>query len=83
MFNFIVTHKLQEFVTPLAVYLSCEKVQNPAQNILKIPIACSDQGAGNSSEALGLVHSPLEGLKQSMIRPWRKFALCECFIRFE
>ena len=25
MFNFIITHKLQEFVTPLIVHLSSEK----------------------------------------------------------
>ena len=31
MFNFIITHKLQEFVTTLAMYLSSEKAQNPAR----------------------------------------------------
>ena len=31
MFNFIITHKLQEFMTPLTMYLSSEKAQNPAR----------------------------------------------------
>ena len=31
MFNFIIIHKLQEFVTPLTVFLSSEKAQNPAR----------------------------------------------------
>ena len=31
MFNFITTHKLQEFVTPLTVYVSSKKAQNPAR----------------------------------------------------
>ena len=30
VFNFIITHKLQEFMTPLTVYVRSEKAQNPA-----------------------------------------------------
>ena len=36
-------------------------------------VAYPDRGTGNDPEASGLVHSQLEGLKQSMIWPWRRF----------
>ena len=45
-----------------------------------IVVTCPDLGAGNDPKALGLVHSPLEGLKQSTVWLWRRFALSECFV---
>ena len=47
-----------------------------------IVVACSDRGAGNDSEALGSVYSPVEALKQSMILTWQIFALSEYLVYF-